>query len=55
MSDIELDNENKTEPVCPSCGLRVYNEICPNCNTPIIAKENKEDEEDEDYDWRERR
>ncbi|MDD3662494.1 MAG: hypothetical protein PHT84_01365 [Candidatus Pacebacteria bacterium] len=54
MDDLELENE-KEEPTCPSCGLRVYNEICPNCNISVVNKKDKEEDDDEDYDWRERR
>ena len=55
--NIKMDDENEKieetikDPVCPRCGLRSYDEICQNCGTPIV---NKTDDEEEDYDWREK-
>ena len=55
--NIKMDDENEKieettkDPVCPRCGLRSYDEICQNCGTPIV---NKTDDEQEDYDWREK-
>ena len=52
-----MDDENEKieeiikDPVCPRCGLRSYDDICQNCGTPIV---NKTDDEEEDYDWREK-
>jgi len=53
-----MDDENETneekkivEPVCPRCGLRSYDDVCQSCGTPII---DKKDDEEEDYDWREK-
>lgn len=50
------ENENQEEidvkePVCPRCGLRSYDEICQACGAPIV---DKKDDEEEDYDWREK-
>jgi ribosomal protein L37E len=42
---------DRKEPVCPRCGLRSYDETCQACGTPIV--DNKDDE-DEDYNWREK-
>lgn len=48
--DIEIDT-GKKDLVCPRCGLRSYDDICQACGTPII---DKKDDEDEDYNWREK-
>lgn len=45
-----IEQENKT-PICPRCGLRSYDEICQGCGAPIV---DKSDDEDEDYNWREK-
>lgn len=50
--DEDEKQTNKKEPVCPRCGLRTYNDSCPSCGTPIV---DKSDDEEEEYDWRERR
>jgi ribosomal protein L37E len=49
--DEEIKEEETNEPVCPRCGLRTYNDSCPNCGTPIV---DKSDDEEEEYDWREK-
>ncbi|MFA6392972.1 MAG: hypothetical protein WCW54_02725 [Candidatus Paceibacterota bacterium] len=49
--DEETKEEDIKEPVCARCGLRSYNDPCPNCGTPIV---DKNDDEDEDYNWREK-
>lgn len=53
-----MDDENEVkeksevkEPICPRCGLRSYDDICKNCGTPIV---DKSDDEEEDYNWREK-
>ncbi|HLP86272.1 MAG TPA: hypothetical protein VK153_00115 [Candidatus Paceibacterota bacterium] len=46
----EVEKEQK-DSFCPRCGLRSYDDVCQNCGTPII--DNKDDEE-EDYNWREK-
>ncbi len=53
MSDEDDKKEEKKtkEPVCPRCGLRSYDEVCQACGTPIV---DKKDDEEEDYDWREK-
>jgi ribosomal protein L37E len=48
--DINEENNIK-EPVCPRCGLRSYDSVCQACGTPIV---DKKDDEEEDYDWREK-
>ena len=50
--DDEEEGIKKSEPICPRCGLRSYDSECANCGTPIV---NKTDDEDEDYDWREKK
>ncbi len=51
--DEELEQEEKTkEPICARCGLRSYDTMCANCGTPIV---DKTDDEDEEYDWREKK
>lgn len=46
------ENENiKSDPVCPRCGLCSYDEFCQSCGTPIV---DKSDDEEEEYDWREK-
>ena len=47
----EITSEEK-EPVCPRCGLRSYDSHCPSCGTPIV---DKSDDEEEEYDWREKK
>lgn len=52
--DEEINQEEeitKKEPICPRCGLRSYDEVCQACGTPIL---DKKDDEEEDYDWREK-
>jgi hypothetical protein len=51
MEEEEINEVETKEPVCPRCGLRSYDAICQNCNTPIVSKT---DDEDEDYNWREK-
>lgn len=53
---MEDEEETKKEKVkkdmnCPRCGLRSYDDICANCGAPII---DTSDDEDEDYNWREK-
>lgn len=45
------DDLSSKDPVCPRCGLRSYNDNCQNCGTPIV---DKSDDEEEDYNWREK-
>lgn len=52
-----MDNEEDIEKIkeksdmnCPRCGLRSYEDICPNCGAPML---DKTDDEEEEYDWRE--
>lgn len=54
MEEDEQQNEEKNTGnlTCPRCGLRILEEVCPHCGTPIIAKA---DDEDEEYDRRESR
>jgi len=49
--DIEKEDEGYKDPVCPRCGLRSYDGVCQSCGTPIV---DKKDDEDEDYNWREK-
>jgi hypothetical protein len=50
--DNEKNEETEVkEPICPRCGLRSYDEICKNCGTAIV---DKKDDEEEDYNWREK-
>jgi|CXWK01.1.fsa_nt_gi ribosomal protein L37E len=51
MEDEEIQTEKK-DPTCPRCGLRAYDSECAVCGTPII---DKKDEEEEEYDWREKK
>lgn len=50
--DEEIKKEETTskDAFCPRCGLRSYDDICQNCGSPIVGKN---DDEEEDYDWRE--
>jgi len=41
----------KKDMNCPRCGLRSYDDICANCGAPII---DTSDDEEEDYNWREK-
>lgn len=50
--DDELDKKEKSDPTCPRCGLRSYDTECAVCLTPIV---DKKDEEEEEYDWREKK
>jgi ribosomal protein L37E len=52
MDEEETTEIKKSEPVCPRCGLRSYDSECANCGTPIV---DKKDDEDEEYDWREKK
>lgn len=53
MEEEELEEKQEsTEPACPRCGLRSYNDPCPSCGAPIV---DKSDDEEEEYDWRERK
>lgn len=57
MDEEENIQEELNDPVCPRCGLRTYDDECPNCGTPIIDArdvEKKKEEEEEEYDWREK-
>ena len=47
----EKVEEEKKDPICPRCGLRSFDELCQNCGTLIV---DKKDDEDEDYNWREK-
>lgn len=62
---MEEDNINNKPKVltCPFCGGKVTSNACPVCNifiddidnsNPEIKKENKKEEEEEDYNWREK-
>lgn len=53
--DEEIYNteEKNTDPTCPRCGLRSYDDECRSCGTPIIDKNDTKDEEDDNYNWRE--
>ena len=59
MDDEDIENKYGSdeeipitkEPICPRCGLRSYDDICQSCGTPIV---DKKDDEEEDYDWREK-
>ena len=48
----ELEQKQPSDPVCPRCGLRSYDSKCAQCGTPIV---DKTDDEDEEYDWREKK
>ena len=49
--DTNNEENNAKEPVCSRCGLRSYDDVCRNCGTPIV---DKSDDEEEDYNWREK-
>ena len=53
--DLNTNEEEKEvkekDTICPRCGLRSYDDICQACGTPIV---DKKDDEDEDYNWREK-
>jgi ribosomal protein L37E len=46
------ENIEQKEPICSRCGLRSYNDPCPNCGASMV---DKSDDEDEEYDWREKK
>ena len=54
--DYNLINENEVEkiptsdPTCPRCGLRSFDDECANCGAKIV---DKKDDDEEEYDWRE--
>ncbi len=49
--ELEKEEQNNDKGTyCPRCGLRSYDDPCPNCGAPMV---NKEDDEEEEYDWRE--
>lgn len=39
------------DSTCPRCGLRTYEPSCPSCGTAIV---DNTDDEEEEYDWREK-
>jgi ribosomal protein L37E len=49
--ETEIQESSTKEPVCPRCGLRSYDTECQSCGTPIV---DKTDDEEEDYNWREK-
>lgn len=51
MDEENNKEEDLHEPVCPRCGLRSYDDFCQNCGTPIV---DTSDDEEEEYDWREK-
>jgi hypothetical protein len=58
MYDEEENQEETSEDAsCPQCGIRQYNDICPNCGVKVREEEEKEKTKDDDdeYDWREKR
>lgn len=50
--EIEKKEQKSGDSNCPRCGLRTYEDPCPSCGAPMV---DKKDDEDEEYDWRERR
>jgi hypothetical protein len=59
-----MDNEDENneedfgeDAACPQCGMRQYNDVCPNCGIKIKEEEEKIEKKDDDdeYDWREKR
>ncbi|KKP91171.1 MAG: hypothetical protein US04_C0001G0138 [Candidatus Nomurabacteria bacterium GW2011_GWD2_36_14] len=47
-----IEESNSPDTQCPRCGLRTYDDVCQSCGSPIISKI---DDEEEDYDWREKK
>lgn len=61
MNEDNINNQSKVS-TCPFCGTIVDSNACPECNifiddtdnyTGDIKKENKKEDEEEEYDWRE--
>ena len=48
--ELEKEEQNSGESYCSRCGLRSYDDTCQNCGAPMVSKD---DDEEEDYDWRE--
>ena len=56
MYDQEKEEASNDDNVCPQCGLRQYNKTCVNCEILIENEEKEKTKDDDDeYDWRERR
>jgi len=47
-----IEESNSPDTQCPRCGFRTYDDVCQSCGSPIISKI---DDEEEDYDWREKK
>ena len=57
MYDEEETTKGKSEDkVCSACGLRQYGDTCFNCDILLENEEKEKTKDDDDeYDWRERR
>jgi methionyl-tRNA synthetase len=58
MYDEEETTEEQTQDdsICPKCGIRQYGDICQNCGTKLEEDEKEKTKDDDDeYDWREKR
>ncbi len=52
MEDEEIkEDKSQKDMNCPRCGLRSYDDTCQNCGAPIV---DNSDDEEEDYNWREK-
>jgi len=55
MDDEEII-EKSDDKTCPQCGLRQYGDSCANCDVLLENEEKEKTKDDDDeYDWRERR
>lgn len=52
-------NDDQEDKTCPNCGIRYYGNSCINCGTTNknsnLSFEENDNDEDEVYDWRERK
>ena len=51
INDENNEIKEEKDAFCPRCGLRSYDDVCQSCGTPIV---DKKDDEEEDYNWREK-
>ncbi len=47
-----MEDEEQNDPKCSRCGLRAFDTTCQKCGAPVV---DKSDDEDEEYDWREKK
>lgn len=54
--EINQEEKQNQDKICPQCGLRQYGDACANCDVLLENEEKEKTKDDDDeYDWRERR